>query len=113
MTIGERIKTLRKSNDMTQEDLAKKIDVSRQAVASWEADRTLPSVKNAYAMADVFDCDINDIAGEDMQERRKVRNDEEFLLLENFRKADKETQRMVLRMLKYSNVVVKYESNEA
>lgn len=102
MTIGERIRILRKDNDLFQEDLAKKIGVSRQAVASWEADRTLPSVKNAYAMADVFGCDINDIAGEDMQERRKVHNDEEFLLLENYRKADKETQRMVMRMLKYS-----------
>ena len=102
MTIGERIRTLRKDNDLFQEDLAKKIGVSRQAVASWEADRTLPSVKNAYAMAEVFNCDINDITGEDMQDRRKVHGDEEFLLLENYRKADKETQRMVMRMLKYS-----------
>jgi len=104
MTIGERIKTLRKYNDLFQEDLAKKIGVSRQAVASWEADRTLPSVKNAYAMADVFGCDINDITGDDMKERRKVHGDDEFILLENYRKADKETQRMVLHMLKYAKL---------
>lgn len=102
MTIGERIRKLRKDNELYQEDIAKRIGVSRQAVASWELDRTLPSMKNAYAMAEVFKCDISDITGTDMRERMETHNDDEFLLLENYRKADKETKKMVMRLLKYA-----------
>lgn len=102
MTIGQRIRLLRKQNNLLQEELGKKIGVARQTVASWEADRTLPNMKAASKMAEVFDCDITDISGADMKERMKTHNDDEFLLLENYRKADKETQRMVMRMLKYS-----------
>jgi DNA-binding XRE family transcriptional regulator len=103
MTIGERIRSLRKQNNLLQEELGKKIGVARQTVASWESDRTLPNMKAATAMAEVFDCDINDIAGDDILNRMEAHGEEEFLLLENFRKADKETRRMVMRMLKYSN----------
>jgi len=41
MTIGERIRSLRKQNNLLQEELGKKIGVARQTVASWESDRTL------------------------------------------------------------------------
>ena len=102
MTIGQRIRFLRKENGLYQEELAKKIGVSRQAIASWELDRTLPSMKNAYAMAEVFKCDIGEISGADIKVRMEANNEEEFLLLENYRKADRETQKMVLRILKYS-----------
>ena len=104
MTIGQRIRSLRKANNLYQEDLAKKIGVSRQAIASWELDRTLPSMKNAYAMAEVFKCDIDEISGSDISQRMGANNDEEFLLLENYRKADKETRKMVMRMLKYAKL---------
>ena len=104
MTIGQRIRTLRKENGLFQEELAKKIGVSRQAIASWELDRTLPSMKNAYAMAEIFNCDIDEISGADIKARMEANNDEEFLLLENYRKADPETRRMVMRMLKYAKL---------
>lgn len=104
MTIGQRIRTLRKANGLYQEELAKKIGVSRQAIASWEVDRTFPSMKNAYAMAEVFNCDISEISGTDVKEYIEAKNDEEILLLENYRKADPETRKMVMRMLKYAEL---------
>ena len=99
MTIGQRIKALRTEYGLYQEDLAKKIGVSRQAIASWERDQTVPSMENAYALSDVFNCNVDDISGKDAKERIRVNNDEEFLLLENFRKADMETRKMVMRLL--------------
>ena len=104
MTIGERIKTLREENGLFQEELAKKIGVSRQAVSSWELDRTLPTIGNAIAMAEVFDCDLNDISGKDMKKRMQTNNEQEFLFLENFRKADSETKKMVMRLLTYTQI---------
>lgn len=102
MTIGQRIRNLRKQNNLLQEELGKKIGVARQTIASWESDRTLPNMNYANKMADVFGCDITEISGLDMVHRMEAHNDEEFLLLENYRKADRETQKMVLRILKYS-----------
>lgn len=104
MTIGERIKYLREQNGLYQEELAKKIGVSRQAVSAWELDRTLPTIGNAIAMAKVFGCDLNDISGEDMGKRMQTNNDQEFIFLENFRKADSETKKMVMRLLTYSKL---------
>ena len=36
MTLGERIAQLRKNKNMTQEDLAEELSVSRQTISSWE-----------------------------------------------------------------------------
>lgn len=54
MTIGERIYTLRKQKGMTQEGLAEKLGVSRQALARWEVDETLPDTANLLKLCDYF-----------------------------------------------------------
>lgn len=36
MDFSEKLPTLRKANDMTQEQLAEKLDVSRQSISKWE-----------------------------------------------------------------------------
>jgi len=40
MTFGEKLTTLRKQHGLSQEDLAEKLSVSRQAISRWEADST-------------------------------------------------------------------------
>ncbi|MDD7285522.1 MAG: helix-turn-helix transcriptional regulator [Firmicutes bacterium] len=45
MSIGEKIKKCRKEAGLSQEQLAEKLCVSRQAVAKWEADRGIPDVE--------------------------------------------------------------------
>ncbi|MBR6709192.1 MAG: helix-turn-helix domain-containing protein [Clostridia bacterium] len=54
MTVGERIHYLRKQHGMTQEMLAEQIGVSRQALARWEADETLPDTANLIKLSDAF-----------------------------------------------------------
>ena len=44
MTMGERIKQLRSAKGFTQEMLAEKMNVSRSAIAKWEADGGIPDV---------------------------------------------------------------------
>ena len=104
MTIGQRIRELRKAKGLYQEELANLIGVARQTVASWELDRTIPRMEDAINMSKVLNCDFEDISGEDMGDRMKTRNEQEFLLLENFRKADKTTKDMVMRLLRYANM---------
>lgn len=59
--IGENIQALRKQNRMTQELVAEKIGVSRQAVAKWEAGETLPDIDKAWALARLFGVSLDDM----------------------------------------------------
>ena len=53
---------MRKLLGMTQEDLAEKIGVSRQAVAKWEAGESLPDLEKGKLIADVLGVTLDDLA---------------------------------------------------
>ena len=65
MTTGERIVKARKNKDLTQEKLAEILDVSPQAVSSWERDEYLPDTKNLIALADALDVTLDSLLRED------------------------------------------------
>lgn len=54
MVINTEILKLRKKNGYTQEQLAEKLDVSRQAVAKWESGEALPEVEKILLLSDLF-----------------------------------------------------------
>lgn len=62
MSIGERITQLRKERNMSQGDLAKAMDVSRQAVSKWENDLTSPDTIKLIQLADVLDTQVEYLA---------------------------------------------------
>ena len=62
MSIGERITQLRKERNMSQGDLAKVMDVSRQAVSKWENDLTSPDTIKLIQLADVLDAQVEYLA---------------------------------------------------
>ena len=64
MTIGERIKQLRKKNDLTQEKLADYLCVSYQAVSKWESGASDPSTTNLMALAKLFSVEAEDLLKE-------------------------------------------------
>lgn len=51
MTLGEKLKLLRCGNEMTQEELAEKLSVSRSAVAKWESNTGIPEISNLKAIS--------------------------------------------------------------
>ncbi|MBQ8655410.1 MAG: helix-turn-helix domain-containing protein [Clostridia bacterium] len=57
--IGERLLTLRKRFGYSQECVAEKIGVSRQAVAKWESGETVPDLMNARALAELYDVTLD------------------------------------------------------
>ncbi len=59
---NENLVQLRKLNKLTQEDIAEKIGVSRQAVAKWEAGETLPDIERCKQIADIFGVTLDDLA---------------------------------------------------
>jgi len=54
MTFGEKLQKLRQKAGMSQDALAERLDVSRQAVSRWERDETMPETDKVVAMADLF-----------------------------------------------------------
>ena len=54
MTFGEKLFELRKRNNFSQEELAEKIGVSRQAVSRWEGGETMPDSPNLLLISNLF-----------------------------------------------------------
>lgn len=61
MTFAEKLKSIRKQAGMSQEQLAEKIGVSRQAVTKWETDAGIPDIENMMALSALFDITIDEL----------------------------------------------------
>lgn len=61
MTIAEKIKQLRKDNNMTQENLAEKLNVSRQTISKWETNIAIPDANNIVAISKVFNITTDEL----------------------------------------------------
>ncbi len=59
--LKNRLKVLRAENDLTQEALAQKVDVTRKTINVIEAGDYSPSVSLALAIAEVFGTTVNDV----------------------------------------------------
>lgn len=55
MNMADRIQSLRKAKGFSQEELADKIGVSRQAVSKWESEQSTPDIEKIIAMSDLFE----------------------------------------------------------
>jgi transcriptional regulator with XRE-family HTH domain len=62
MSIGERITTLRNERNISQGQIAKALNVSRQAVSKWENDLSSPDTLNLIKLADLLNTDVEYLA---------------------------------------------------
>lgn len=53
---------LRKLNNMTQEELAEKINVSRQSIAKWESGDSVPDLEKCKLLSEIFGVSLDDLA---------------------------------------------------
>lgn len=60
--------TLRQLHKFSQEEVAERIGVSRQAVAKWESGESLPDIVNCGALAQLYDVDLNELIYHDQQQ---------------------------------------------
>lgn len=63
--LGERLKMLRKINDLTQEELSDYIGVSPQAVSRWETGVTSPDISALPQLAEIFNITVDELLGVD------------------------------------------------
>lgn len=60
--IGMNIRVLRKKHKLSQEQLAEKVDVSRQTVAKWENDEALPDINKCRLLGDIFQITVDQLS---------------------------------------------------
>ena len=65
MLFNEKLKMLRKQSNFTQEELAEKLDVSRQAITKWESGDGIPDVENLKQISILFKTTIDELVKED------------------------------------------------
>ena len=70
MTIGHKIKSLRLASQMTQEYLAGKLFVTRNAISKWEQNRGTPSIDNIRALSSLFDVSMDELLGSSIKQLR-------------------------------------------
>ena len=78
MKFGDNLKLIRKSKKMSQEELAEKVNVSRQSVSKWETGEAYPEMNNILELCKIFNCKINDLVHEDMSDISSL--DEEIVM---------------------------------
>ncbi len=67
MDIRQTLKSLREKNSLTQEQLAERVLVTRQAVSRWETGETQPNTDTLKLLSKVFDVSINTLLGSPRQ----------------------------------------------
>ena len=61
MKFGDKLIILRKKNGMSQEELAERLNVSRQSVSKWESNNTYPETDKIVQIANLFECSMDDL----------------------------------------------------
>ena len=64
MSLGETIYKLRIEKNLSQGDLAERLEVSRQSVSKWENDSAVPDLAKIVKLSEVFDVSIDELVKE-------------------------------------------------
>lgn len=70
MTFGEKLKMIRRQTGMSQEKMAEKLGVSRQAITKWETDGGIPDIENIMAISSLFQISIDELLSNERITRR-------------------------------------------
>jgi len=78
MKFGDNLRKIRKSKNMSQEQLAEKVNVTRQSVSKWENSESYPEMNNILELCKIFNCKLNDLIHTDMSDISSL--DEEIVM---------------------------------
>ena len=68
MNLGNKLSKLRKKNGLSQEELAEKLNVTRQTISKWELNETSPNVSQAKEISKLFNVSLDELVGNDINE---------------------------------------------
>lgn len=67
MEIGKKILELRKKVNLSQEQLAEKINVTRQTISKWELNETAPDIKQAKELSKIFNVSLDELTDNEVK----------------------------------------------
>lgn len=97
MEIGNKINQLRKLSGMTQEQLAEKLNVSRQTISKWESDSTSPDLESIVKISRIFHVSLDDLLKEG--EVGVANKTDEQITLEDLMKINLYNRKMTLLLI--------------
>ena len=71
MNIGATIRKVRRSREMTQEDLAEFLNVSVSAVSQWESEKTTPDISMIPAICSLLNISSDELLGIDLNKKKE------------------------------------------
>ncbi len=74
MKIGKHINHLRKENNLSQDDLAERIYVSRQTISNWETGKSYPDVNSLLLISELFCISIDQLVKGDLEQMKQEIN---------------------------------------
>ena len=77
MKLGDNIQKLRKELKLSQEQLAEKIDVTRQTISNWENDKSYPDINSLVLLSEVFKISLDRLIKGDIETMKDVIQKEE------------------------------------
>ena len=81
MNLNQKISQLRNDNNWSQEELAEKLNVSRQSVSKWESGQAKPDLDKIIALSNIFDVSTDYLLKDDNEEKsNKSTNKHHFSL---------------------------------
>ena len=80
MELGNKILELRKKENLSQEQLAEKLDVTRQTISKWELNETTPDIKQAKELSKIFKVSLDELTDNDIKNimEEKISNTEKL-----------------------------------
>ena len=81
MKISERIKKYREENHITQQELANKLYVSKQAISKWENDKSLPDVSMYPAIASLLNITVDELMGLEIRKKELNKDKKKILFV--------------------------------
>lgn len=77
MTIGSQLKEARKKKNLSQEEVSKKLLISRQSISKWENNICLPDLENFQKICELYDVDADEVLKEKILLDEKESTEEE------------------------------------
>lgn len=75
MKFHEKLKQERKKHNLSQEDLANKINISRQSISKWELEKSYPNIETLIELSEIFDITVDELLkGDDFLKDKIVKD---------------------------------------
>ena len=79
MNLGERLFELRKAKNLTQDDMAEKLNVTRQTVSKWETNQSTPDFDKIMPLCELFEIGVEELLTGKKEEQREEKKEEKVL----------------------------------